>query len=71
MRPTIRYGTLKGYVRSSLALLEPEIPSPLDVTETNNVDVFLVSILAVVAFPLCMDVVEVMVVRMVPFLNKR
>ena len=56
---------------SSLALLEPEILSPLDVTGKNNVDVFLVSIVAVVAFPLCMDVVEVMVVRMVQFLNKR
>ena len=38
---------------SSLALLEPEIPHPL---------------VAVVAFPFSMDVVEVMVVRMVPFL---
>ena len=56
---------------SSLALLEPEIPSPLDVTGNNNVDVFLASMVAVVAFPFCMDVVEVMVVRMVPFLNKR
>ena len=55
---------------SSLALLEPEITSPLDVTGKNYVDVFLASIVAVVAFPLCMDVVEVMVVRMVPFLNK-
>ena len=35
---------------SSLALLEPEIPYPLDVTGKNNVDVFLVSIVAVVAF---------------------
>ena len=25
---------------SSLALLEPEIPSPLDVTGKNNVDIF-------------------------------
>ena len=56
---------------SSLALLEPEIPSPLDVTGKNNVDVHLALMVAVVAFPLCMDVVEVMVVRMVPFLNKR
>ena len=56
---------------SSLALLEPEIPSPLDVTGKNYVDVFLASIVAVVAFPLCMYVVEVMVVRMVPFINKR
>ena len=56
---------------SSLALLEPEITSPLDVTGKNYVDVFLASIVAVVAFPLCMYVVEVMVVRMVPFINKR
>ena len=61
---------------SSLALLEPEISSPLDVTGKNNVDVFLASIVAVVAFPLYMDVVEVDVVEvrvvgMVPFLNKR
>ena len=56
---------------SSLALLEPEITSPLDVTDKNNEDVFLASIVAVVAFLLGMDVVEVMVVRMVQFLNKR
>ena len=56
---------------SSLALLEPEIPYPLDVTGKNNVDVLLALMVAVVAFPLCMDVVEVMVVRMVPFLNMR
>ena len=56
---------------SSLALLEPEIPYPLDVTGKNNVDVFLALMVAVVAFLLCMDVVKVMVVRMVPFLNKR
>ena len=55
---------------SSLALLEPEIPSPLDVTGKNNVDVLLALMVAVVAFPLCMDVVEVMVVRMVPFLKQ-
>ena len=47
---------------SSLALLEAEIPSPLYVTGKNNVDVFLALMVAVVAFPLCMDVVEVMVV---------
>ena len=52
---------------SSLAPLEPEIPYPLDVTSKNNVDVFVAWIVAVVAFPSCMDVVEVMVVRMVPF----
>ena len=56
---------------TSLALLEPEIPYPLDVTGKNNVDIFLPLIVAVVALPLCMDVVKVMVVRIVPFLNKR
>ena len=56
---------------SSLALLEVEISSPFYVTGTNNVDIFLALMVAVVAFPLCMDVVEVMVVRMVQCLNKR
>ena len=51
---------------SSIALLEAAIPSPLYVTGKNKVDVFVV-IVAVVAFPLCMDVMEVMVVRMVQF----
>ena len=55
---------------SFLALLEPEIPSLLDVTGKNNVDVLLASMVAVVAFPLCMDVVEVMVVRMMPCLKR-
>ena len=55
----------------SLAFLEPEIPYPFDVTGKNNVDFFLALMVAVVAFPLCMDVVEVMVVRMVPFLHNR
>ena len=50
---------------SSLALLEAEIPSLLYVTGKNKRDVFMALIVAVVAF-LCMDVVEVMVVRMVP-----
>ena len=50
---------------SSLALLEP-----LDVTGKNNVDFFLALMMALVAFPLCIDVVDVMVVSMVPFLNK-
>ena len=54
-----------------LSLLEVEIPSPLYVTGKNYVDFFLTSMVAVIAFPLCIDVVEVMVVRMVPFLNKR
>ena len=54
---------------SSLALLEAEIPSPLYVTGTNNVHAFLALMAAVVAFSLCMDVVEVMVVRMVPFVR--
>ena len=56
---------------SSLALLEQEIPYPLDVTGKNNIYIFLALMVAVVAFPFCMDVVEVMVVRMVQFLNKR
>ena len=56
---------------SSLALLESEIPYPLDVTGKNNVNDFLALIRAVVAFPFCMDLVEMMVVRMVAFLNKR
>ena len=52
----------------SLAILEPEIPYPLYVTGKNNVDVFFLALMvAVVAFPLCMNAVEVMV----PFLNKR
>ena len=50
---------------SSLALLEAEIPSPLYVTGKNYVDIFLALMAAVVAFPLCIDVVKVMVVRMV------
>ena len=53
---------------SSLALLEAEIPSLLYVTGKNNVMVILVFMVAVVAFPLCMDVVEVMMVQL---LNKR
>ena len=56
---------------SSLALLEAEIPSLLYVTGKNNVNVSLVLMVAVDVFPLCMDVVEVMVVRMVQFVNKR
>jgi hypothetical protein len=52
---------------SSIALLEPDIPYPLEVTGKNNVDVFLALMVAVVAFPFHMDVVEVLVVRMVPF----
>ena len=56
---------------SSLALLEVEKPSPLYVTGKNNLDVFCVLMVADDSFPLCMDVVEVMVVRMVQFLNKR
>jgi hypothetical protein len=50
---------------SSLALPEAELPSPLYVTGKYNIDIILVLIVAVVVFPLCMDVVEVMVVRMV------
>ena len=54
-----------------LALLEMEMHSLLNVTGKNNVDVFLALMVAIVAFPLCMDVVEVMVVRMVQCFNKR
>ena len=56
---------------TSLALLEADIPSPLNVTGKNYVDVILVLMEAVVAFPLCMHAVEVIVDRMVQFLNKR
>ena len=56
---------------SSLALLEAEKPAPLYVTGRNNLDVFLVLMVADDAFPLCMDVVEVMLVRMVQFVNQR
>ena len=55
---------------SSLDLLEAEKPSPLYVTGKNNL-VFFVLVVADNAFPLCMDVVEVMVVRMVQFVNQR
>ena len=41
------------------------------VTGKKEVDIFLALMVSVVAFPLCMNVVEVMVVRMVLFLNKR
>ena len=50
-----------------LALLEAKILFLLYVTDTNKGNVFTALIVAVVAFPLYMDVVEVMVVRMVPF----
>ena len=56
---------------SSLALLEAEITSPLYVKGKKNVMFFWALMVAIVAFPLCMNVVKVMVVRMVPFLNKR
>ena len=52
---------------SSLALLEAEIPSLLYVTGNNKRDVFMALIVAIVAFSLFIVVVEVMVVRMVPF----
>ena len=55
---------------SSLALLEAEKPSPLYVTGKNNLDAFFVSMVPDDVFPLCMDVVEVMVVRMVQFVNE-
>ena len=54
---------------SSLALLEVELTPPLDLTGKNNVDVFLASMVSVVIL-ICLDVVEVMVVRMVQCLNK-
>ena len=44
---------------SSLAFLEAEIPFPLYVKGKNNAMFFLVLMVAVVAFPLCMDVVEI------------
>ena len=56
---------------SSLALLEAEIPSPLYVTGKNYVMFFWALMVAVVAVPLCKDMVEVVVVRMVQFLNKK
>ena len=56
---------------SSLALLEAAKPSPLYVTGKNYLDVFLVLMVADNAFPLCMYVVEVMVVRIVQFVNQR
>jgi hypothetical protein len=56
---------------SFLALLEEEKPSPLYVTGKNNLDLFLLLVVADDAFTLCMDVVEVMVVRMVQFLHRR
>ena len=55
---------------SFLALLEAEIPSLLYVTGKHNVDVFMALMVAVVDFPLCMDVVEVMVVKMVPLFKQ-
>ena len=55
---------------SSLALLEVEIPSPLYLTGKNNVMLILVLMVAVVTFPLYMDVVEVMVFRILQFLSK-
>ena len=56
---------------SSLALLEPEIPYPFDVTGKNNVDFSFGVDGGCCCLSLCMDVVGVMVVMMVPFLNKR
>ena len=50
---------------SSVALLEAKIPSPLYVTGKNNLEVFFIVMMGVVAFPLSMDVVEVMVVMTV------
>ena len=50
---------------SYLALLEADIPSSLYVKVKNIVDVFLALMVAIVAFPLCRYVVEVVVVTMV------
>ena len=52
---------------SSLALQEADIPFTFYVRGKKKVDVFLALMVTVVAFPLCVDVVEVIVVRMVPF----
>ena len=52
---------------SSIAILEAEIPSTLYVTGKIKVDVFLAFMVVVVGFPLGMDVLEVIVVRMMPF----
>jgi hypothetical protein len=46
---------------SSLALLEAEIPPFLYEAGKNKVHVFMGLMVPVIAFPLCMDVVEVMV----------
>ena len=56
---------------SPLSLLEAEIPSPLYVTGKQKHKFFWALMVAVVAFPLCMDVVEVVVVKTVQFLNKK
>ena len=48
---------------SSVALLEAEIPSPLYVTGKNKVVFFWAFMVAVVPFPLFMDMVEMMVVH--------
>ena len=56
---------------SSLVLLEAKIPSLLYVTGKNNVMFFWALMVALVAFSLYLDVVEVMVVRMVHFFLTR
>ena len=58
--PNVRFYNLSDFQDSELWL-----------NEENHVDVFLVLMVAAVAFHLCMDVVEVMVVWMAAFLNKR
>ena len=55
----------------SFALIETEIPSPLYVTGKKRYIFFFALMVAVVAYPLCNDVVLVMLVRKVTFLNKR
>ena len=54
---------------SSLALLEVEIPSPLYVTGKNYVMLFW-ALMVAIAFLLCMDVVEVMVVIIMHFFQQ-
>ena len=57
---------------TSIALVEGEIPSPLYETGKKKGRCFFLALMvAVVAFPLYMDFLDVMVLRIVPFLNKR
>ena len=56
---------------SSLALLEVKIPSPLYVTGKNNVMFFWALMVAIVVVSFLYGWVELMVDRMVQFLNKK